>query len=218
MEQPNNTAPVQQAPITVDEELSPDQYEAQLSAQEQARIASRPNIDHLPDAIVRDEMGLWLLLAKPGEKIIIERFSSIFAGRPWMDTKVYTVHSIEAASGNIYLHDDDLQRVTMTNIELALKYGHRFKLPTVKVNLTTKRKRGRPRKNAMAPTKPTSTAAPSKAALAPSSEAPVKRGRGRPKGSKNRPKDVVAAEKSAKKLAKKAKKSKPKGRQPKKSA
>jgi len=211
MEQPSNPAPVQQAPITVDEDLSPDQYEAQLSAQEQARLAARPNIDHLPDAVVRDEMGMWLLLAKPGEKIIIERFSSIFPGRPWMDTKVYTVHSIEAASGNIYLHDDDLQRVTMTNIELALKYGHRFKLPTVKVNLTTKRKRGRPRKNPVAPS-------PTKAALAPTSEAPAKRGRGRPKGSKNRPKDVVIAEKAAKKAAKKTKKSKPKGRTTKKSS
>jgi hypothetical protein len=199
MEQPNTSDTVQQAPITVDEDnLSPDQYEAQLSAQEQARLAARPNIDHLPDAVVKDEMGMWLLLAKPGEKIIIERFSSIFPGRPWMDTKVYTVHSVETVSGNVYLHDDDLQRITTTNIEQALKYGHRFKLPTVKVNLTTKRKRGRPRKNAIAPT-------PSKAAVAPTDEAPVKRGRGRPKGSKNRPKDVVAAEKAAKKATKKLK-------------
>jgi hypothetical protein len=200
MERPTNTDTVQLAPIpTVDEDnLSPDQYEAQLSAQEQARLASRPNIDHLPDAVVKDEMGMWLLLAKPGEKIIIERFSSIFPGRPWMDTKVYTVHSVETVSGNIYLHDDDLQRITTTNIEQALKYGHRFKLPTVKVNLTTKRKRGRPRKNPLAPV-------PSKAAMAPTNEAPAKRGRGRPKGSKNRPKDVITAEKAAKKATRKVK-------------
>lgn len=185
----------------VDESDSPSAFAAAASAREAARLASRPNIDHLPDAIAKDEMGVWQLLARPGEKVIIERFSSILQGRPWMDTKTFVVDSIDGATGNIYLHDIELCRQSMTNIPTALKYGHRFKLPTAKMpNLTGKRKRGRPKKVVLADQKPT--------VPAPTTDEPtVPKKRGRPKGSKNRPADVVAAEKAAKKAAKKRVKS-----------
>lgn len=203
MEQPSTPTPVEQAPTSIpvvdDTTLTPDQYEATLSAREQARLASRPNIDHLPDAIARDEGGNWVLLAKPGEKIIIEKFYTYLEGRPWRETKTYEVEHIDGATGQITLHDPEFLRMEITNIVQALAAGQRFKLPAAKMsNLTLKRKRGRPRKNPIVP-------APPKAAMAPTTEAPAKRGRGRPKGSKNRPKDVIVAEKATKKSVKKAK-------------
>lgn len=201
MEQPTTTEPVQ-APITVDETSSPDTYEARIAAQEAHRLASRPNIDHLPDAVIKDDMGQFILLAKPGEKIIIERFYVNLAGNPWRDTKTFEVDYIDGATGRVTLHDPELLRQVMYNVGEAIGYGFRFKLPTARMpNLTGKRKRGRPRKNALAPS-------PAKAALAPTDEAPVKRGRGRPKGSKNRSKDVIKAEKAAKKAKAKASKAK----------
>jgi hypothetical protein len=185
----NNTLP--------DVSESPTSFAAAASAREAARLAARPNIDHLPDAIARDEMGVWQLLARPGEKVIIERFSSILQGAPWMDTKTFVVDSIDGATGNIYLHDIELCRQSMTNIPIALKYGHRFKLPTTSTPNLGKRKRGRPKKMVPAAAEVAST----------SGEAPLPKKRGRPKGSKNRPSDVVAAEKAAKKAAKKLMKS-----------
>lgn len=184
----------------VDESDSPSAFAAAAAAREAARLASRPNIDHLPDAIAKDEMGVWQLLARPGEKVIIERFSSILDGSPWMDTKTFVVDSIDGATGNIYLHDIELCRQSMTNIPTALKYGHRFKLPTARMpDLTSKRKRGRPKK-VVTLADPPPTAATSGEPTAPKK-------RGRPKGSKNRPSDVVAAERAAKKDAKKRVKS-----------
>jgi hypothetical protein len=112
-----------------------------------------------------------------------------------MDTKTFVVDSIDGATGNIYLHDIELCRQSMTNIPLALKYGHRFKLPTARmVDLTSKRKRGRPRKVVEASSTPPPP--PSEG------EATPKR-RGRPKGSKNRPAEVREAERAAKKVEKK---------------
>jgi len=185
----NNTLP------EVDETSSPTDFTAAASARETARLASRPNIDHLPDAIEKDEMGVWQLLARPGEKVIIERFSCILNGAPWLDTKTFVVDNVDGATGNIYLHDIELCRQAMTNIPIALKYGHRFKLPTARmVDLTSKRKRGRPRKVvevSSAPPPPPSEG-----------EATPKR-RGRPKGSKNRPAEVREAERAAKKVEKK---------------
>lgn len=187
----NNTLP------EVDESDSPSAFAAAATAREAARLASRPNIDHLPDAIAKDEMGVWQLLARPGEKVIIERFSSILHGSPWMDTKTFVVDSIDGATGNIYLHDIELCRQSMTNIPLALKYGHRFKLPTARMSdLTSKRKRGRPRKVVVAA--PTASPPP-----APSEGSDQPKRRGRPKGSKNRPAEVREAERAAKKVEKK---------------
>ena len=179
MEQPTTPEPVQ-APITVDEASSPDTYEARIAAQEAHRLASRPNIDHLPDAVVKDDMGQYILLAKPGEKIIIERFYINLIGNPWRDTKTFEVDHIDGATGKVTLHDPELLRQVMYNVGEAIGYGFRFKLPSARMpNLTGKRKRGRPRKNPLAPL-------PTKGATAPSGEPKAKR-RGRPKGSKNNP-------------------------------
>lgn len=165
----------------------------------EAKAANKPLIDHLPDAISKDEMGFPVLLAGPGERIIIERTASILEGRPWLDTKTYTIESIDTASGRLHLWDDDLQRYAGTNFVEGLKVGYRFKLPTRKGMNIGQRKRGRPRKNpegAPVEAKPVE--------LGPDGQ-PVKKKRGRPAGSKNRPQDVIMAEKKAKLALKKAK-------------
>lgn len=180
-------------------EETPNEFAVALSAKEAHRLATRPNIDDLADAVVRDELGRLVLLAKPGEKLIVERFATILVGRPWLDTKTYTVQSIDEATGRVHLWDDELQRTALTDYISGTKAGYRFKLPVKGRRVSSKRKRGRPRKNVVAPV----VAAP----VGPDG-APVKRGRGRPKGVKNRDVEVIAAEKKAKADLKKAKKAK----------
>jgi hypothetical protein len=160
-------------------------------AKERARLASKPNIDHLPDAVVNDELGRQILLARPGEKIVIERFATILPHRPWLDTKSYTVQSIDEATGRVHLWDDELQRMAMTDYTQAVKVGHRIKLPTARTVITSKRKRGRPRKDKGVETPVVDASSPPKK-------------RGRPKGVKNRDKETIAAEKTAIKAAKKS--------------
>ena len=162
---------------------------AELDARKSAE--SKPLIDHLPDAISKDEMGFPVLLAGPGERIIIERTASILEGRPWLDTKTYTIESIDTASGRLHLWDDDLQRYAGTNFVEGLKVGYRFKLPTRKGMNIGHRKRGRPRKN------PEAAPVQKTIELGPDGQ-PIKKKRGRPAGSKNRDRDTIMAEKKAK--------------------
>lgn len=185
-------------------EETPDAYVAAMSAREAHRLASRPVIDDLADAVVKDELGRLILLAKPGEKLIVERFATILPGRPWLDTKTYTIQSIDEATGRIHLWDDELQRTALTDYIGGTKAGYRFKLPVKGRKVSSKRKRGRPRKNVAAPAVAvTPTVGPD--------GAPVKRGRGRPKGVKNRDTATIAAEKKAKADLKAAKKKAKKG-------
>lgn len=165
---------------------------------EQRNKANRPMIDHLPDAMERDELGRLVLNAKPGDKLIIERWATILAGKPWLDTKTYTIITIDEATGHLKLWDDDLQRNAATNYISAVKAGYKFKLPTRKGMQIGKKKRGRPKKNP--------TDAPGLEVAKPPSEGPKKRGR--PAGSKNRDREVIAAEKKAKVEKKKAKRKK----------
>ena len=175
-------------PETLDDLTEAEQAEQRLRA-------NRPMIDHLPDAIHRDELGRLVLDAKPGETLIIERWATILPGKPWLDTKTYTILSIDEASGGVSLWDDDLQRNASTNYVSGVKAGYKFKLPTRKGMQIGKKKRGRPKKNP--------TDAPGLEVAKPPSDGPKKRGR--PAGSKNRDRVVIMAEKKAK-IEKKRKK------------
>jgi hypothetical protein len=148
-----------------------------------------PTIDHLPDAVIKDPMGRLVLLAGPGDKLVIERVASILTHKPWLDTKTYTVESVEESTGIVHLWDEDLYRNSSTNYITGISSGYRFKLATAKGASIGQRKRGRPRKNPTTPTTPT-----------PTNTTPKKRGR--PKGAKNRPKDVIKTEKAAKRSTK----------------
>lgn len=154
----------------------------------EAPAQNKPAIDHLPDAIVKNEMGTLVLLVKPGEKLIIERCASILAGKPWLDTKTYIVMSIDEATGAVALWDDDLHRYAGTNYVSGYKAGYRFKMSTKAAVDIGKKKRGRPRKNPPVEAKPVEV---------DDKGQPVKKKRGRPAGVKNRPKDVIATEKAA---------------------
>lgn len=178
-------------PETLDALTEAEQAEERLRA-------NRPMIDHLPDAIERDELGRAVLNAKPGEKLIIERWATILKTRPWLDTKTYTILSIDEATGHLKLWDDDLQRNASTNYIDGVKAGYKFKLPTRKGMQIGKKKRGRPKKNP--------TDAPGLEVAKPPSDEPKKRGR--PAGSKNRDRAVIVAEKKAKIEKKKAKRKK----------
>lgn len=192
--------------VTPAADETPSTYVTKAAAKEAARLATRPNIDDLVDAVVKDDLGRQILLARPGEKLIVERFATILPGRPWLDTKTYTVQSVDEATGRVHLWDDELQRTALTDYIGGTKVGYRFKLPTKgRPVVASKRKRGRPKKVVTnLPATPTPAAAPT----TNPDGTPVKRGRGRPKGAKNRPKDVIVAEKklkAAKKTARRAK-------------
>jgi len=179
---------------------SPNAYAAAMAAKEAARIANRPVIDDLPDAVTRDPMGRLVLLARPGDKLVVERFATVLPGKPWLDTKTYTVHSIDEATGRVHLWDDELQRVALTDYIGGTKVGYRFKLPIKgRPVVASKKKRGRPRK-VQPITTPTSTS--------PAATETPKR-RGRPKGSKNRSKEEIRSEKTLKAAKKRARKTKP---------
>lgn len=160
------------------------------AAKEAARTANRPNIDSLPDAVVRDEDGKLVFLARPGEKVVIERFASVLPGRPWLDTKIYVVDRIDEVTGDVGLWDQELHRAAGTNYVKGLDAGYRFKLATKSTRIEG-RKRGRPRKDKGV------EAAPPPPVLDANGQ-PVKKKRGRPAGVKNRSKDEIAADKAAK--------------------
>ena len=138
-------------------------------------------------------MGFLSLLVGPGEKLIIERVASILTLKPWLDTKTYTIKSVDLASGYVMLWDDDLHRDASTNYIEGLQAGYRFKLVTNKGMQIGKKKRGRPKKNP--------TGVPDmnlKPLELDANGMPVKKKRGRPPGIKNRDRAVIVAEKRSK--------------------
>ena len=171
-------------------------------AKERARLAQKPIIDHLEDAIELDDDGIPVFTIPPGERVIIERYAAILATRPWLDTKMYTVETIDGVTGNLTLWDDDGKCHAMSNYLTGPKVGYRFKVPPAKGNLQIQgRKRGRPRKVV-----PLGQEKPVEAVQLDENGQPIKKKRGRPAGSKNRPRDVVAAERRAKAQVKSEKK------------
>lgn len=147
--------------------------------EESSKAANKPMIDHLPDAIGKDELGFPMLLAAPGEKIVIERVASVLSHRPWLDTRTYTVKSIDAATGRLDLWDESFHRDATTNFIEGPKVGYRFKLAAIKGLSIGQRRRGRPKKN---PTGAPQEAKPVQ--LGPDGK-PIAKRRGRPPGSKN---------------------------------
>ena len=155
------------------------------------KVTAKPDISRLPDAIVGGVAQF-----KEGDKIVIERYCSFLAGNPYLDTKTYRVVRHNEFTGRIHLFDDQLDQNAIMNWKEGIRSGTVFKLATGKVDISTKRKRGRPKKlvdGVVPEPKP----------------AGEKRGRGRPAGVKNRPKEIIADEKAAMK-AKRAEKVKKK--------
>jgi hypothetical protein len=158
-----------------------------LAALGNSKPVNKPDISRLPDAIVGG-----IAQFAEGDKIVIERYSAFLRGRPYLDTKTYRVVRMDEFTGRMHLFDEQLDQNAIMNWKEAIRFGTVFKLAVGKVDVSTKKKRGRPRKNPVEDVAPVDPNAP-------------KRGRGRPKGAKNRSKEEIKAEKEAKKAARKAK-------------
>lgn len=170
-------ADVEQCEETIDTSLGTPEAWAR-------RLLRKPYIDHLPDAIVTTDDGTPVLVPLPGETVVIERMATIISGSPWLDTKLYTVVSVDEDSGLVKLWSQSDHAFGFTNyIRAREEKSQRFKLPPEKGSWEGSHEQH------------------AKAIVAASKPAPPdgkKRGRGRPAGSKNRSKDVIAAEKQAK--------------------
>jgi len=132
--------------ISIDELETLDDLTA-AEAKEQARAAAKPLIDHLEDAVGKDQFGNPVLFAKVGDKIIIERVATVLSHRPWLDTKTYVITNVDGVTGDLVLMDTDVGQQAGSNYITGIARGYRFKLPNSKGMSIGKRKRGRPRKN-----------------------------------------------------------------------
>lgn len=147
-------------------------------------IANRPDISSLPDAFDHGRP-----MFQVGDKVVIERYATMLASRPYLDTKTYKVVAIDTDTGNMRLWDDQLGQFAGDNFKTGFAAGTRTYKIAMGVNVSTKKKRGRPRKNPIVALEEAKPAAPVE-----------KKKRGRPPGSKNRSREVVLAEKAAKKM------------------
>lgn len=153
----------------------------------------KPEIGHLPDAIVGGQPQF-----SAGDSIVVERHSGFLPGKPYLDTKTYRVLRLDEFTGRMHLFDEALDQNAIMNWKEGILHGTVFKLPLGRLPITSKGKRGRPRKNPLPLPTPIVDGVP----------LPKKPGRGRPKGSKNRPGEVIRAEKAAAKAKRAAKKRK----------
>ena len=170
---------------TGDEHLSQEQRFARWQAK-------RPNIDHLPEGVIQTfsepdpETGLKQLILLPafdvGDRIVVDRRTTLLRNTPWLETIVGKVRSIDDDTGlvTVWDEDGDARNPPCRYVNFKDEY-HIFKLAPAKGN-------------------PFEPPKPEKKVAAPKD--PNKRGRGRPKGSKNRPKDVIQAEKVARRQQK----------------
>ena len=152
-------------------------------------VANKPDISRLPDAFLNGRPTF-----TEGDKIVIERHVSFLDGHPYLDTKTYKVRSINTDTGNMWLWDEQLQQSASDNFKAGLTNGCRVYKVAMGHNVSTKKKRGRPRKTPIeaAPETPVAPAQPKK--------------RGRPPGAKNRSREEIKAEKDAKRAEKAARK------------
>lgn len=182
MEQTEEELPVEQE-TELEPQLAGDEHLSQ-----EARMArwqaKRPTIDHLPSGIAVDpDNGAVIPLFDVGDRIVVDRRTTLLRGLPWLETIVGKVRTIDDDSGLVTIWDEDGDArnppCRYTNFRDAL---HIFKLAPAKGN----------------PFEPPPPPKPEKLLRAPG-----EKGRGRPKGSKNRPKDIIQAEREARKAAKK---------------
>lgn len=152
--------------------------------------SQRPSIDHLPDGMITGD-GTYLPLFDIGDRIVVERVTTLLPNKPWLDTIVGKVRSIDDETGLVSVYDEDTDQrnptVRFVSFGPAHRDHHVFKLAPKVGN-------------------PFDVAKVARAAIKEArvlADGSKPRGRGRPKGSKNRPKDVIKAEKLARREEKK---------------
>lgn len=173
-----------QTACQLDNDLNPELIPLRTDAE---RERAKPDISRLPNAVDNDGFPLF----RAGDKIIIERRSTILIGSPYLDTRTYTVVSIDTETGKLDLFDDTLCQSALSNYRQGLDRGYVFKLARGN-SVATKKKRGRPRKNAI------EDRTEIKATPTTTDGQPIKKKRGRPPGTKNRDRETIKLEKKAK--------------------
>ena len=196
----NPTPEVSEEPAVIPpppvQEIDVDTYSDNLSAAQinhlnaPRKTVSKPDISGLPNAIGADGFPVFVR----GDRIVIERYASFLQGNPYLDTRTYRVESVDLISGKVTLWDESLCQYATDNWRHGVKIGQVYKLSLGRL-VSSKGKRGRPRKNPVV--SPVVATTPGE-----------KKKRGRPKGVKNRSKDVIRAEKKEREVAKAAKKTK----------
>lgn len=115
-----------------------------LEKREARRLESRPNIDHLADAVVLTD-GVLTFIPKVGEKVVVERVSTVTKTRPWLDTRVWVVNGIDYGSGKVNLWCEELDQNGACNFITGTQSGYRFKLVPTKGSVFARAEK-RPRK------------------------------------------------------------------------
>lgn len=176
--------PVQEIDVdTYSDDLSPEQLDL-LNAPR--KVVNKPDISGLPNAIGPDGFPVFV----PGDRIVIERYASFLKGNPYLDTRTYRVESVDLITGRVGLWDEALSQYATDNWRHGVKIGQVYKLSLGRL-VSSKGKRGRPRKNVIA--SPVVTGPPGE-----------KKKRGRPKGVKNRDREAIRAEKKEKEIVRAA--------------
>lgn len=147
-------------------------------------------IDDLEDAISHSDENTPVLNTDKGGYVVVERWH---VGR-WLGTSIYKVTSIDLATGNVRLYDEDNMQSAMANFITGPRHGWRFKIPVKDLSLHKRE----------APSQPTQVTQKSNPERTDGSSESKRRGR--PKGSKNRSRAEVSAEKAQKLALKRAKK------------
>jgi len=119
---------------------------AALEQREAKRLASRPVIDHLADAVVAGPDGRLTFLPKVGDRVVIERVSTLTKSKQWLDTRVWVVNGVDPKSGRVDLWCDDLNQNGVTNFIVATQAGGRFKLVPQKGPIFARKREQKPAK------------------------------------------------------------------------
>lgn len=169
---------------------------------EKKRLEQKPDLCNYADAVVYLDDGTPVFVPEIGEKVVIERYSTVLGRFPpaWLDTRTYLVKGIDHDNGDLKLFDLELQQNSACNFFTAIPiHGYKMKLPTARGLKKGRKKRGAKAKFLNDIINMGSSNSSSSATETPS-------GKGRPSGKKNRPKDVIKAEKEEKQRIRAAKK------------
>ncbi len=122
-------------PQMTEEELEIFSGSLQPAQREQQRLEKKPDISHFELGIVYDEASkVYTPLFEVGTKIVAERFAECLPGNPWLDTRVYTVLSIDdPTQGVVHCFEDEVKH------HAYLGYSHPFTV----IRLWTPPKRGK---------------------------------------------------------------------------
>ena len=112
----------------------------EINDREQKRLGSKPNIDNLEPGVV-DQIPAF----KIKDRIIAERYSSCLENNHWLDTRTYTVLSIQE-DGTVMCMDDELRHTAILNYKskyCTIKLCPKNAPPAA--TMYTKKGRGRPK-------------------------------------------------------------------------